>query len=124
MLHLWLVFVGGGAGSVARYAVTKLISDRWSTALPLGTLGVNVIGCFLIGIIYAALQKYSTGNQIEIKLLLITGFCGGFTTFSTFAYENSQLWLQGSNFLALAYILGSLGLSLTATFIGISLVTK
>ena len=122
MQHLWLVFVGGGAGSVARYTITKLVSDRLGN-LPIGTLGVNVTGCFLIGIIYAILQKYSTGHQTEIKLLLATGFCGGFTTFSTFAYENNQLWQQGNNFLALTYILGSLGLGLIATYIGMSLVT-
>lgn len=124
MQHLWLVFLGGGVGSVARYGVTKLVSDRLGTSFPWGTLGVNAIGCFLIGVIYAALQKYNLGNQTEIKLLLATGFCGGFTTFSTFAYENNLFWQQGSNFLSLAYILGSLGLSLIATFVGISLITK
>lgn len=124
MQHLGLVFLGGGAGSVARYVVTKLVSDRWGTTLPFGTLGVNVIGCFLIGVIYGTLQKYSTGNQTEIKLLLATGFCGGFTTFSAFAYENNLLWQQDSNFLTLAYILGSLGLGLTATFLGMWLLTR
>jgi len=123
MRHLGLVFLGGGVGSAARYIVIRLVSDRMGS-LPFGTLAVNVIGCFLIGVIYAALQKYSIGNQTEIKLLLATGFCGGFTTFSAFAYENNLFWQQGSNFLSLAYILGSLGSSLIATFIGMSLVTK
>lgn len=124
MQHLWLVFLGGGVGSVARYTITKLISDRLGTNLPFGTFSVNIIGCFLIGVIYATLQKYSTGNQTEIKLLLATGFCGGFTTFSAFAYENNQLWQQGSNFLTLTYMFSSVGLGLIATFIGMSLVTN
>ncbi len=123
MQHLGLVFLGGGAGSVARYIVTKLVSNRMG-GLPFGTLAVNLIGCFLIGVIYAALQKYSIGNQTEIKLLLATGFCGGFTTFSAFAYENNLFWQQGSNFLALAHILGTLGSGLIATFIGMHLVIK
>ncbi len=124
MQHLWLVFLGGGAGSVARYTMAKLVSDRLGTNLPFGTFSVNIIGCFLIGLIYAILQKYSTGNQTEIKLLLATGFCGGFTTFSAFAYENNQLWQQGNNFPALVYILSSVGLGLIATFIGMSLVAN
>ncbi len=123
MKYLGLVFLGGGAGSIARYMVTKLVSDRMG-GIPFGTLAVNLIGCFLIGVIYAALQKYSIGNQTEIKLLLATGFCGGFTTFSAFTYENNLFWQQGSNFLALAYILGTLGSGLIATFIGMHLVIK
>lgn len=124
MQHLWLVFLGGGVGSVARYTIATLVSDRLSTNLPFGTFSVNIIGCFLIGMIYAILQKYSTGNQTEIKLLLATGFCGGFTTFSAFAYENNQLWQQGNYFSTLVYILSSVGLGLIATFIGMSLVAN
>jgi CrcB protein len=121
MQHLWLVFFGGGIGSIARYSLTKLVSDRWGTDFPFGTLGVNIMGSFLIGIIYAALQKYSSGQQAEIKLLLVTGFCGGFTTFSSFAYENNLLWQQGNGSLALIYTVTSLVVSLIATFIGMTL---
>jgi fluoride exporter len=93
-----LVFVGGGLGSICRFAVGRWLN--YNSTFPLGTFVANVFGCFLIGCIIAYLQKNSH-NSTEWTLLLATGFCGGFTTFSTFAYENNLLLKSGNynNFL-------------------------
>ena len=86
MKQALLVFVGGGFGSVARYFVGKWLNNI-ENAIPYGTMLSNVLGSLLIGIILGYLSKTSNMSESQ-SLLLATGFCGGFTTFSTFAYEN------------------------------------
>ncbi|MDW8296605.1 MAG: fluoride efflux transporter CrcB, partial [Raineya sp.] len=83
---LW-VFVGGGLGCVSRYGINILASAIFSTRFPLGTLIVNVIGSFLIGIFFALHKETAE----KYRLLLVTGFLGGFTTFSAFSYETLAL---------------------------------
>ena len=96
MKSFLLVFLGGGLGSSLRYLVT-IVMNQYSKVLPFGTFTVNILGCLLIGMIlgYAQKENTLTSNQI---LLLATGFCGGFTTFSAFANENLELIKNGEIF--------------------------
>lgn len=117
MKHALLVFVGGGFGSVARYFMGKWFNNL-ENAIPYGTLLSNVLGSLLIGIILGYLGK--TGNMSQNQsLLLATGFCGGFTTFSAFAYENHLLIKNGDYFSFLPYTLLSLVLGFSAVFLGL-----
>lgn len=118
MKNLLLIAVGGGIGSMARYLGQKWIAQLYVQPFPLGTLMVNITGCFLIGLFYALSEK---GNLLtpEWRLLLTTGFCGGFTTFSTFAYENVSLIKSGDLMYVLLYILLSVTIGIIAVYVGI-----
>jgi len=115
--NILLVGLGGGIGSIARYLCQKWINEAYQHNFPLATFLVNVSGCLLIGILYALGEK---GNILspQTRLLLVTGFCGGFTTFSTFAYENMNLLRIGDNFYFLLYAIGSVVLGIVAVYIG------
>ena len=117
-----LVFLGGGLGSGLRYLVTIAMS-QYSKVLPFGTFTVNMIGCLLIGLIlgYAQKENTLTSNQ---TLLLATGFCGGFTTFSAFASENLELIKNGELFNFSIYAIGSVFLGIVLILIGYLLVNK
>lgn len=116
MKNLLYIFLGGGLGSVLRF-VTSSATQRWWTLsyFPLGTLLVNITGCFLIGLLGVSLVK----TDESVRLLLITGFCGGFTTFSAFSSENLGLWQNGQIPTLILYILLSVLLSLAAVYAGI-----
>ncbi len=122
MKNIILVFLGTGFGGVLRYAIGNII--KWnSTSFPWATFVVNIIGSFLIGIILA----YSLKNEIfstNYKLLLTTGICGGFTTFSALSAESLQLIKQGNWMLALAYIICSIVLGIAACGIGFQMIEK
>ncbi|SFH79682.1 fluoride efflux transporter CrcB [Halpernia frigidisoli] len=113
------VFLGGGLGSVLRFLVSnyteKLLNIK---AFPLGTFTVNIIGCFLIGLLSAYFLKVDN----YLKFLLITGFCGGFTTFSTFSAENYSLWQNGNYYTLIFYILSSVIIGLFAVFAGFQMI--
>ncbi len=112
-----LVGIGGFAGSLARYGLS-VMSQRLSLEWPLGTLAANVGGCFLIGIIAELAARGETMSP-EVRLLLATGFCGGFTTMSSMIYEIVEM-LRSSEYLhAACYLASSLFLSMMAFFIGI-----
>ncbi len=115
-----LVFVGGGLGSMLRYLVGKY-SDRVQEVIPmvpLGTFFVNIIGSLLIGIILGIAARGNSLSQ-DHTLLLATGFCGGFTTFSAFAYEN-QVFLKNGDFLNfIIYTAGSIVLGILAVIAGL-----
>lgn len=117
--QLLLVFLGGGLGSVARYLLSVRFNDV-EHAMPYGTLLANVLGSLLIGLIfgYSARSGWMTQNH---SLLLATGFCGGFTTFSTFAYENHLYMKAGDYFGMLPYIALSFILGIAAVFLGLYL---
>ena len=103
---LFIVFAGSGVGGVSRYAMQTWISRIYPLSFPVGTFIVNLAGCLLIGIFYALSEK---GNLLTPawRIALTTGFCGGFTTFSTFAYENMNLLRTGDYFLPDRMTLGS-----------------
>ncbi len=117
MRALLFVGIGGGIGSVLRYALSLYIGRHVPLVFPLGTLLVNITGCFLIGVFYSFGVKY-TGFNPEWRLFLITGICGGYTTFSTFSYDGLTLIKQGSILYFMLYVLGSVVLGLLATFAG------
>src|SRR5215472_7292738 len=114
-----LVGVGGGVGRIACYLVQKWFNENYPQPFPWGTFVVNILGCFLIGIIYAATEKTSVLSP-QTRLLLATGFCGGFTTFSTFAFENMNLLRTGDAIYFLIYTLASVILGIGAVFAGVA----
>jgi CrcB protein len=101
-----------------RYAVQKIFASQSVAAFPTGTLVVNIAGCFLIGILWGIFSRSFTWNE-EIKLLLMTGFCGGFTTFSAFTLEGIGLLKENKTVLFVIYLTASVIGGLLATFIGI-----
>lgn len=116
MKQALLVFLGGGAGSVLRFLISKTLNPLW--IIPLGTFLVNIAGSLLIGIILGLglRQEFLSPNA---TLLLATGFCGGFTTFSAFSYENQEL-LKAGDFLNFGiYTAGSIFLGIAAIMVGI-----
>ena len=113
--------IGGFIGTVSRYYSQIFISKVIPSTLPYGTFAINVLGCFLIGVIYAFSER---GNILspEWRLFLATGICGGFTTFSTFSFESINL-IRGGEFFALsAYVIGSVVLGFAATWLGMLLI--
>ena len=116
------IAIGGAIGSVLRYLTSVLVAKYWSNHFPLATLITNVIGCFLIGLLIGILEKNNLANS-NLKWFLITGFCGGFTTFSTFGYENISLFQSNNSALAFGYIALSIILGLFAVWLGL-FVTK
>jgi CrcB protein len=115
-----LVFIGGGLGSVARYWI-GLKLNYFESGIPFGTLLANVLGSLLIGIILAYSTKTGMLNENQ-SLLLATGFCGGFTTFSTFAYENHLFIKSGDYFSMIPYLTVSFIFGIGAVFLGMYLV--
>ncbi len=122
MKSFLLVFLGGGLGSALRYLVASAM-NQYSKVLPFGTFTVNILGCLLIGMIlgYAQRENTLTSNQ---TLLLATGFCGGFTTFSAFANENLELIKNGEIFNFSVYTIGSILVGVLAVFIGFYLINR
>lgn len=116
-----LIGLGGGVGSIARYLCQKWFAENIQHPFPWGTFVVNILGCFLIGLIYAIAEK-TTILSPQTRLLLITGLCGGFTTFSTFAFENMSLLRSGDITYVLLYIVASILLGIGAVFAGIGLI--
>ena len=116
---LLLIALGGAVGSVLRYLIGGRVQHLAPHGFPVGTLFVNVVGCFLIGIFVRQFMSVQTHNYA--RALLVVGFCGGFTTFSTFSQENIGLIEGGEYARALGYIMLSVLLCLTATFAGMTL---
>ena len=119
MRQLFFVFIGGGLGSALRYIIGRYLNHSES-GFPLGTFAVNILGSLLIGIIIGLAAKNNMLSQNQ-TLLLATGFCGGFTTFSTFAYENHVLFKNGDLASFFLYSFGSFILAFIAVFVGLYL---
>ncbi|TVZ51652.1 fluoride efflux transporter CrcB [Dokdonia sp. Hel_I_53] len=119
MKALLAVFIGGGTGSIARYVLGKFLNNG-ATGIPYGTYAANILGSLLIGIILGWALKNNTINS-QFTLLIATGFCGGFTTFSTFAYEN-HLLLKSGDFMTFAiYTIASFAVGILAVFGGMEI---
>jgi CrcB protein len=112
-----LVGLGGAIGSILRYLSGWFASKYFQGFFPLSTLLINVLGSLLIGVFIGVLAKYYPENQ-PLKFLLIVGFCGGFTTFSSFAVENYNLFKNGNQLSAYMYIISSVILTISAVGIG------
>ena len=118
---LLLIGIGGFTGSILRFVIQQATDRYLSSTLPIGIFLVNIISSFMIGIIFGlALEKNVLSD--EMRLMLATGFCGGFTTFSAFSFDNLKL-LQNSEYAHLIlYSGGSVLLGILATFLGIALI--
>jgi fluoride exporter len=116
-----MIGAGGFIGTIARYFVQILVARFFLISFPLGTLMVNVFGSFLIGLIYAMAEKNLLVST-EWRLFLLTGICGGFTTFSAFAFENQSMLSAGNYLFVAIYILLSVTLCIAAVYAGITLI--
>ena len=116
-----LVGVGGSIGSIIRFLCQKWIYQLHPHPFPWGTFLVNITGCFLIGMFWNIVTRSSTGND-DLRLLLMTGFCGGFTTFSAFTFESIGLLKEQRLGLFFLYITASVIVGLLATFAGMRLI--
>ena len=119
--NIVMVALGGSAGSILRYLCQRWVYQFYPHPFPWGTLLVNIAGCFLIGVFYSIAEKSSLLTS-EWRLLLTTGFCGGFTTFSAFAFENLTLFRSGDISYFLLYILASVVMGIAAVLGGITLI--
>lgn len=119
MMKIILIFLGGGIGAVARYALQGFVHRYSGSSFPLGTLAVNVLGCLLIGYLMIALEERFLVNP-TLRIFLIIGILGGFTTFSSFSYETIALLRDGELLFGVINILASLIVCLSATFIGMT----
>ena len=117
MKTFWAVAIGAALGGVARYYLASAIQQRVGPTFPWGTLVINVSGGLLLGV----LMRYALATpsvSTELRALLTTGFCGGYTTFSTYSYETATLLEDGQYGRACTYALASVVLALVATFAG------
>ena len=117
MAYLY-VFIGGGLGSMFRYGISRFFPFT-GDGFPTGTLVANVISSFILGIFLGIVLKYQI--PYHQRLLLMTGFCGGFSTFSTFSAEGVALLEKGYTFLAIGYIIISIVTGLAAILIGMKI---
>jgi fluoride exporter len=119
---LFIIGTGSFIGGVSRYLTSRFIQNTLISAFPFGTFVVNLLGCFLIGLIYGFAERGNISSS-EWRMFLTVGFCGGFTTFSTFTNENMLLLKDGNFFHFALYTSLSVFLGLTATYLG-NLITK
>jgi len=119
--NILLVSIGGGIGSALRYLCQKWIYQLYPVTFPWATFLVNIVGCFFIGIFFAAAEKTALISG-EWRLFLTTGICGGFTTFSAFAFENMNLLRTGDISWLLLYTFSSVVLGIAAVFAGVALI--
>ena len=117
MKYFWAVAAGAALGGVSRYYLSLALTQRLGDAFPWGTLIINVTGSLLLGF----LMRYafaSPAANAELRLLLTTGFCGGYTTFSTYSYETAMLLEDGQYERAATYVVANVVTALGATFCG------
>ncbi len=118
---LFYIGIGSFAGGVSRYLISKYVQNMTSSGFPLGTLFVNILGCFIIGLLYGLFDRGNLMNT-NLKLFLTVGFCGGFTTFSTFMGDNFQLIKAGNFFYCSVYMAASIICGYLFLFLGYSLI--
>ncbi|MCC7466358.1 MAG: fluoride efflux transporter CrcB [Saprospiraceae bacterium] len=118
MPNFLLVFIGGGLGSLCRWGLSLLIQPL-VPRFPWATLASNALACLVMGVLLQ--QQLGTGVTEQRRLLLAVGFCGGFSTFSTFTAETLQLWLGGQSLYAAINILANLMICMVFLVIGMKL---
>lgn len=122
MIKMMLIAGAGGfVGTCCRYLVTRRCAMLFSGSWPLGTFLVNVVGCFVFGVLLGLFEKTQTVSTTE-SLLLVTGFCGGFTTFSAFAGEVCLLGDKGQFVTSLVYLLASVAIGVIMVIAGRALI--
>lgn len=122
LIHIMLkilLAIGSGSflGGITRYLISRAIQNSVASSFPFGTMWVNILGCFLIGLLFGLSDRGNLSNN-ELRLFLTVGFCGGFTTFSTFSGENMAMLRDGSFLHFTLYVGLSVFLGLVATFGG------
>ena len=120
MKIILLVGLGSFIGGIGRYLTTLLVQNRFLSTFPYGTMVVNIMGCFMIGVIYGISDRGSM--PAEWRIFLATGIMGGFTTFSSFSNDTVSMLRDGQYWPAFSYVAISLLIGLAATFSGISLI--
>ncbi|HEX9372364.1 MAG TPA: fluoride efflux transporter CrcB [Roseiflexaceae bacterium] len=120
MMTILVIALGAALGANLRYGVSIWSAQRWGTAFPYGTMLINVLGSFAIGLVLVLLTTRLAVSDVW-RLLIVTGFLGGFTTFSTFSYETYGLLVNGSWLEAGLNLLGSVGLGMLGVFLGAGL---
>lgn len=118
MKMLLYIGIGSFLGGVARYGLTRFVAAGVVTELPFGTFVVNVVGCFLLGLLYQLFSSVFSPSD-GMRLLLTVGFCGGFTTFSTFVAEDFAMLSAARFFVAAAYAVVSVVVGLVAMWLGV-----
>ena len=113
-----LVFMGGGVGSVLRWLTGLGMLRLLGPHFPFGTLAVNILGCFVMGVFFRVLPA-PVDAVASSRLLLMTGVLGGYTTFSAFALDSAALWMRNEPSLALLYVVASVGVSLLGVAFGL-----
>ena len=121
MKEIIIIFFGGGLGSTLRYWLAERLGTYYLSNFPFGIFVTNILGCFLIGVFSGYLSHHPLLNK-EWKLLLIVGFCGGFTTFSTFSHDNLTLIEAGLSFNAVINIIASVAIGIIAVWAGNALI--
>lgn len=111
------VMVGGALGALARYGISLLCSSIRILSLPLGTISVNIAGCFILGLL-TGLGTRCNSIPPQLLLMLTTGFCGAFTTFSTFSAETVKAFESGHAFHAIIYIAVSIAAGIAVFILG------
>lgn len=120
MKNILLVGLGGGIGSILRYISQKMAHKIYPIHFPWGTFAVNIVGCFLIGLFWGMSFKSFDTNE-NWKLFLMTGLCGGFTTFSAFTLEGIGLLKEQKLALFFLYVAASVLIGLAATYLGMKI---
>ncbi|MEN9936638.1 MAG: hypothetical protein RLZZ387_3217 [Chloroflexota bacterium] len=120
-MYLLAIALGAAVGANLRYLISLWAVARWGAAFPYGTLIINVLGSLLIGVVLElATARFRLGEPL--RLMIVTGLLGGFTTFSAFSYEAYAMIVAGRHVQAGAYVAGSVILGVGATFLGVALV--
>lgn len=120
MKLILIIGIGGFIGATSRYLLSLFVQNKFLSTFPFGTFSVNIIGCFLIGLVFALSERGNIG--VEWRLFLVTGILGGFTTFSSFSNETVSMLRDSQYSYAMLYVSCSVIIGLLATFCGIFLI--